>query len=136
MFALAFFDAPNGRLLLSRDPAGIKPLYIACTNESLVFASEARTLIATGIVSNAIDRRGLAGFLAYGAAQQPYTLFRDIQSIPAGTSVEVNIRPGERLETGCQAPLALPSPESSHNRGRSDRSGREHLRRRGSRPSH
>src|SRR6266404_3386506 len=39
MFALAFYDMANGRLLLSRDPAGIKPLYMARTADNLIFAS-------------------------------------------------------------------------------------------------
>lgn len=90
MFALAFYDAQRQRLLLSRDPAGIKPLYIASNDARLVFASEARAILATGLVGAQIDRRGLAGLLAYGAVQHPYTLFREIRSIPAGASIEVS----------------------------------------------
>jgi asparagine synthase (glutamine-hydrolysing) len=92
MFALAFYDARNGRLILSRDPAGIKPLYFARAESRLVFASEVRALLATRVVKPKLDRRGLAGFLAYGAVQHPYSLFRDMQSVPPGSTLEIALR--------------------------------------------
>ena len=90
MFAFGFFDPRAPSLLLARDPLGIKPLYIAKSpGGGLAFASEVRALLASGVVSKALDRRGLAGFLAYGAVQHPFTLFEDISSLPPGTFQEV-----------------------------------------------
>lgn len=45
MFALAIHDRASGRLLLARDPLGIKPLYGGCTGDSFYFASELRALL-------------------------------------------------------------------------------------------
>ncbi|MGH7192131.1 MAG: asparagine synthase (glutamine-hydrolyzing), partial [Candidatus Saccharimonadales bacterium] len=90
MFAFAFFDPRTPRLLLARDPLGIKPLYLANTaGGGFAFASEVRALLASGLVSKSLDRRGLAGFLAYGAVQHPFTLFEGISSLPPGTFQEV-----------------------------------------------
>ncbi len=85
MFALAFFHASTKRVMLARDPLGIKPLYLARTRGTVVFASEVRTVLASGLVPADIDPAGIAGFLAYGAPQDPLTIHRSIRSMPSGS---------------------------------------------------
>jgi asparagine synthase (glutamine-hydrolysing) len=94
MYAFAFYDAVAHRLILARDPAGIKPLYLAHVGDTWLFASEVRALLASGLVHPKIDPRGVAGLLAYGAVQGPCTLFRDIQSLSPGSWLEITVRPG------------------------------------------
>ena len=89
MFALAFYDRSAGTLLLARDPVGIKPLYVACSPGILVFASEARGVLASGLVDSGLDRAGLAGYLAYGSLQDPLTLFKSVRSFPCGSWMEI-----------------------------------------------
>jgi asparagine synthase (glutamine-hydrolysing) len=84
MFALAFYQAATRRVLLARDPVGIKPLYISSSSDRFVFASEVRSLLASGLVSPELDPAGVAGFLMYGAPQDPLTVHRDIRSFPCG----------------------------------------------------
>src|SRR5713101_1133280 len=50
MFAFALWDAPRKRLVLARDPMGIKPLYYHQSEQTFIFASEVRTLLQTGLV--------------------------------------------------------------------------------------
>lgn len=50
MYAAAIYDSGSGRLLLARDPLGIKPLYVADTPQALWFASEVRAFLDAGIV--------------------------------------------------------------------------------------
>ncbi len=85
MYAFAFYQAASQRLLLARDPAGIKPLYISQTEDRLLFASEVRAVLASGLVEPEFDRRGAAGFLAYGAVQHPFTLIRGVHSLAPGS---------------------------------------------------
>jgi asparagine synthase (glutamine-hydrolysing) len=84
MFSLAFYHADTRRLLLARDPLGIKPLYVGTLPGGLAFASEVRALKASGIVPLDPDVAGIAGMLAYGAVQSPRTVFERIRSFPAG----------------------------------------------------
>jgi asparagine synthase (glutamine-hydrolysing) len=85
MFAVAFFHAATRRVLLARDPLGIKPLYTARVGGSFVFASEVRALLATGLVPHDLDPAGVASYLAYGAPQDPLTVHRHIRSMPSAS---------------------------------------------------
>lgn len=97
MYAFAFFDPRGPSLLLARDPAGIKPLYLAETAAGLVFASETRAILASGLTPRTIDRRATAGYLAYGAVQRPLTLFAGIEALPPGSCLTYRVGPSGRL---------------------------------------
>lgn len=84
MFAFALWDAQQHRLLIARDPMGIKPLYYAHSGSQLIFASEVRTLLGTGLVPARIDHTGLANFLTFGSAYDPYTIVDGVHALPAG----------------------------------------------------
>jgi len=84
MFALALWDERTGELLLARDAYGIKPLYYAVVGGQLRFASQVRALEAGGGMPRDVDPAGVAGFLAWGAVPEPFTLRRAIRSLPAG----------------------------------------------------
>lgn len=90
MFALAFYQAKTRRLLLARDPMGMKPLYVATTDKAFVFASEVRAVRASGVVPDELDAAGIAGMLAYGAMPAPRTAFRAIRSFPAAAYQWIN----------------------------------------------
>ena len=84
MFALAIWDEAEGRLLLARDPYGIKPLYYALVDGTLRFASQVKALEAGGAVPREPDPAGLAGFLLWGSVPEPFTLRRAIRAVPSG----------------------------------------------------
>ncbi len=85
MFAFAFFHAASRRVLLARDHLGIKPLYLAQVGNRIVFASEVRAVLSSGLVPFDLDPAGVAGFLAYGSPQDPRTVHRHVSSLPAGS---------------------------------------------------
>lgn len=91
MFAIAFYQASSRRVLLARDPLGIKPLYVAQLPGMLVFASEICAVLATGLVPSDLDPAGVASFLAYGAPQDPLTVHRHIRSLPSGTAEWIDV---------------------------------------------
>lgn len=84
MFAFALWDAVRHRLLIARDPMGIKPLYYAHAGSYFIFASEVRTLLGTGLVPRRIDLAGLTNYLTFGSAYDPLTLIEGIWSLPPG----------------------------------------------------
>ncbi|MFM8733704.1 MAG: asparagine synthase (glutamine-hydrolyzing) [Pirellulales bacterium] len=84
MYAFAYYEAKSRRILLARDPLGIKPLYVSQCSDRFVFASEIRAIRASGLIPDDLDVGGIAGMLAYGAVQSPRTVYRDIRSFPAG----------------------------------------------------
>ena len=97
MYAVAIFDwrettpGAQPRLILARDPFGIKPLYY-CRPEgptgSLVFASELRTLLASGLIKPEIDREGLTDYLAVGFVLQPSTILAGVKMLERGSLLE------------------------------------------------
>jgi asparagine synthase (glutamine-hydrolysing) len=84
MFAFALWDAPRKRLLLARDPMGIKPLYYHQSEQNFIFASEIRSLLQTGLVPRKIDLRGVLSYLTFGSVYEPWTMLEDVKSVPAG----------------------------------------------------
>lgn len=84
MYAFAFLNRRDQTLLLARDPMGIKPLYIGKSNDALVFASEVRGVLSSGLIANTLDKNGIATMLAFGAVQHPHTIFEHIRSFPPG----------------------------------------------------
>jgi asparagine synthase (glutamine-hydrolysing) len=85
MFALGLYDACRG-LLLARDRLGIKPLYYFEDSDAgiLLFASEVKALLASGLVPNVRDMQAVAGFLLTGSIPAPATIIKGVSSVPAG----------------------------------------------------
>jgi asparagine synthase (glutamine-hydrolysing) len=104
MFAFALWDERERTLFLVRDRVGIKPLYYAaegrqdaCAPNSFVFASEIKSILASGLVKAELDRERLHQFLTFLWVPDPNTLFRGIRTVPPGHIVtlrknELNVR--------------------------------------------
>ncbi len=88
MYAIALFDPARGRLLLARDPFGIKQLYLAETDAYLAFASEAKALIEAGLAGRGLRPAPRADHphLKFNTRRQ--TIFADIQRLLPGELVE------------------------------------------------
>ncbi len=90
MFAFGLWDSRRRRLLLARDPLGIKPLYYADDGWTLRFASQAKALLASGAVTGEPDPAGIVGFHLFGSVPEPFTVWRNIRAVPAGATVVVD----------------------------------------------
>jgi asparagine synthase (glutamine-hydrolysing) len=84
MFAFAIWDAKRARLLLGRDPMGIKPLYYCSTGQYFLFASELRTLLGTGMIPRRLDPASLVNYLNFGAVYDPITMIKGVSALEAG----------------------------------------------------
>ena len=90
MFAFALWDARQNRMLLARDPYGIKPLYYADDGWMVRAASQVKALLAGNHVSTLSEPAGIAGFYLTGSVPEPFTCYQQIRAVPAGSIVWVN----------------------------------------------
>jgi len=95
MYAFSLWDNQKESLLLARDPYGIKPLYYADDGWTLRVASQVKALHAGGKVSRICEPAGIVGFYLLGSVPEPYTIYQEIRTVPAGTYIRVtNTGPG------------------------------------------
>ena len=85
MFAFALWDGPRNRMFLARDPYGIKPLYYTSEGGTLRAASQVQALIAGGHVDMRFDPAAAAGFFLRGTVPEPFTMYRAVRALPAGS---------------------------------------------------
>jgi asparagine synthase (glutamine-hydrolysing) len=84
MFAIALWDARRRRVLVARDPFGIKPLYWSAASGCLTFASELRALERHPGFRGELDFEALEGFLAFNSIPSPFTVYREAQKLQPG----------------------------------------------------
>lgn len=90
MFAFTLIDLERRRMLVARDPYGIKPIYVSDDGQTLRIASQVSALLAGGHVSKDVDPAGAAGFFLLGSVPEPFTIRRDIRAVPAGHFIWVD----------------------------------------------
>ena len=126
MFALAVADTGTGRVVLARDPFGIKPLHLATDGDGRVFfASEIRPLLATGAIPRRPDDTTIYRYLRHRVHDDtPRTFFAGIERLMPGELAV--LEPDGRVErstyTGLYRDLAAlaaaPVPYDEHARAR------------------
>jgi asparagine synthase (glutamine-hydrolysing) len=84
MFAFAIWDSERRTLLLARDRMGVKPLYYAETPDAFVFASEIKSIFASGFVEPKCRDEALAEYLLFRQVAGEEGLFHGIRSLPPG----------------------------------------------------
>jgi asparagine synthase (glutamine-hydrolysing) len=89
MFGLAIWDVEKERLLLARDPFGIKLVYYKVENGRLYFGSEVRAVLQGTQEKARVDPTSLNLFLRYRYTPSPYTLFQGVHKLAAGTKLVI-----------------------------------------------
>nr|WP_320161335.1 asparagine synthase (glutamine-hydrolyzing) [uncultured Methanoregula sp.] len=87
IFAFAICDLRNRmnpRLILARDPFGIKPLLYAKNGTTVLFASEMKSILSSGLISPKIDPEALRLLLTFGSIPQPRTFISGVQMLLPG----------------------------------------------------
>jgi asparagine synthase (glutamine-hydrolysing) len=95
MFAIAVYDRRNARLVLARDHVGIKPLYYAWTADGLVWGSEIKVLLASGLVARDLDLDALGQFIAWEYCPGDTTLLKAIRKLLPGRLLTLDLRSGQ-----------------------------------------
>lgn len=85
-FVFAIFNALNGKIFIARDRLGIKPLYYTLKENSLIFASEIKAILASGLVAPEPDIPALHTPTRFQVG--PYTGFKNILKLPPGHYLE------------------------------------------------
>jgi asparagine synthase (glutamine-hydrolysing) len=111
IFAFALWDVSRQRLLLVRDPLGVKPVYFGSSPAGLWFASEVKAVLHAGLHVPALNRSALDQYLTYRFVPSPETLFDGVERVPPGHWVEAEPRATGWAKPSRYAPL--PSPQAS-----------------------
>jgi asparagine synthase (glutamine-hydrolysing) len=88
-FAFAIWDEHQRRLLLARDHFGVCPLHWSRQGDWLLFASEIKAPLASGLVERRIDRRGIHHVWTFFGTPGPVTCFEGIASLPPGRFLDI-----------------------------------------------
>jgi asparagine synthase (glutamine-hydrolysing) len=83
-FGFAVWDGRRRQALLARDPLGVKPLYYAVSGGLLVFASELKSLLASGLVEPELDYEALEIYLTLGYVPAPRSPLVGVSKLPPG----------------------------------------------------
>lgn len=89
MFGLAIWDVRRRRLVVARDPMGIKLIYYRNAGGRLTFGSEIRTLLAAETTRPEVDPVALHQFLRFRYVPSPRTMFQGIRKLPPGAMLVV-----------------------------------------------
>ena len=110
-FGLAVWDGRSRRAVVARDRLGVKPLYYAQVGDLVVFASELKSLLASGLVDDALDYEAIDAYLTFGFFPAPSTPLAGVSKLMPGTSLVIDYR-GVRVEQY----WAYPKPDARAER--------------------
>jgi len=85
MFSIVVIDHRRRSVLLARDQFGVKQLYYAQTPHGIVFASEVKAILASGLVEPEVDQASLVPYLTLFYSPEPWTLIRGVKKLPPST---------------------------------------------------
>ena len=97
MFSFCIWDLKNETTYLVRDPFGIKPLYIYEDYNQFIFASELKAILGVPGIDLSLDSAGFQDYLMFRYVQAPYTFFKKIRRIEAGTYLRIKNCIGARF---------------------------------------
>jgi asparagine synthase (glutamine-hydrolysing) len=114
MFAFALWDAPRRRGLVARDRLGIKPLFYAEVDGTLLFGSEIKAILASGMVNRDLDIQALDAYFAFTYIPAPLTIYRQVRKLEPG---HLLICEAGRIEKRCywNVDVANPDREASED---------------------
>lgn len=84
MFAFALWDTTRRRGLIARDRLGIKPLFYAENQGTIIFASEIKAILTSGLISRRIDYQALDAFMTFTYIPAPLTIYEQVRKLEPG----------------------------------------------------
>jgi asparagine synthase (glutamine-hydrolysing) len=111
MFGVAIWDVPKQRLVLARDPMGIKLIYYAIQDGRVWFGSEMRPVLAALGQRPEVDPVALNLFLRYRYTPSPFTIFKGIEKLAPGTMLAFENGEAKRERWYRYTPVPFPTPK-------------------------
>jgi len=90
MFSIAIFNSKSKSLHLIRDRLGIKPLFYFMNDNFIVFSSEIKGILSSGLVEAEFNEEAVDEYLANRYVREPFTFFKNIFQVSAGTYVKID----------------------------------------------
>lgn len=94
MYAFAIYNQIKGKIILYRDPSGIKPLYYS-NKHDFIFASEIKSIKSILGANTTLDEGVLKSYLALGYCIEPYTIYQEIKAVEPGDCIEIDLESKE-----------------------------------------
>ncbi len=98
MFAFSIYDRKNQKIYIVRDSFGIKPLYYYLNGETLIFASEIKSILASNLVPREMSYQGLYEYMHFSTTVGETTFYNGIKKLKSGEYIEYSLYSGV-LET-------------------------------------
>jgi asparagine synthase (glutamine-hydrolysing) len=90
MFAIAIWDKTKKELFIARDRLGIKPIYYFRKDNLLLFSSEVRSLLVSGIIPKKINTEAIGEYFTYQTVHAPETIVKDVLMLMPGHHMTVS----------------------------------------------
>ena len=91
MFAFALWDVKRRKLILARDRMGEKPLYLYQKDGCILFASEMKSLLASGLVPFELDAHAVKLYFHYQYVPEPLTAVKNVRKLDAATILTIDV---------------------------------------------
>ena len=108
MFAIALYDKEENSITLIRDRFGIKPLYYTLRNNILIFASEIKSILKSGLFEPEFNQEVIDIYLGYRYTLEPYTFFKDIYQVESSNYIKFFINKRNSIVYQKKAYWSLP----------------------------
>jgi asparagine synthase (glutamine-hydrolysing) len=110
MFAFIFFDHQEGKVIIARDPSGIKPLYYYEDEKYFIASSEIKGILATGLVNKELNTGQIKHYLRFKFAEKPRTFYKGILELEEGRILECSMLSAEcRVRSYVRRPTSIES---------------------------
>ncbi len=120
MFAFAIWDNKKKKLILARDPFGIKPLYYSKKDSVFYFASQIKSFLSLDNHNFKKNEQSILDYYLWGNIREPNTLYKDIFSVPAGSIKVLDIKCNEINYEYANIKKTILEAKSSYFRSKSE----------------
>lgn len=104
MFSIALWDSRQRKLILARDRVGKKPLFYAADKDRILFGSELKALLASGLLSREMDYEALSDYFSLGYVPAPKTIYRTVRKVMPGSYL---VASADGIREGCYWDLSF-----------------------------